>query len=300
MAADKIPVLIGIGEILWDMLPGGKQLGGAPANFAYHANALGGRGLPVSRIGDDELGREILARLERFGLDRGLVAVDPHHPTGTVDVHLDTHGVPQYVIHEKVAWDFLENSPQTFDLAARANVVCFGSLAQRSAGSRAAITEFVGAVPRGCLRIFDINLRQTYFSREVIDASLRMSDVLKLNDGELPTLVELLNLPVTESDALAELMSRYSLRLIALTRGGAGSTLIASDGAVSTHYGFPVEVADTVGAGDAFTAALALGLLAGWSLHQINDHANQVASYVCSQAGAMPAMPPNLAVLPRG
>jgi len=229
-----------------------------------------------------------------------LVAVDPHHPTGTVDVHLDTHGVPQYVIHEKVAWDFLENSPQTFDLAARANVVCFGSLAQRSAGSRAAITEFVGAVPRGCLRIFDINLRQTYFSREVIDASLRMSDVLKLNDGELPTLVELLNLPVTESDALAELMSRYSLRLIALTRGGAGSTLIASDGAVSTHYGFPVEVADTVGAGDAFTAALALGLLAGWSLHQINDHANQVASYVCSQAGAMPAMPPNLAVLPRG
>jgi fructokinase len=297
MTERKTPLLIGLGEILWDMLPGGKQLGGAPANFAYQANALGGRGVPVSRVGDDELGREILGRLERLGLERNFISVDPQHPTGTVDVRLDTQGVPQYLIHENVAWDCLENLPGSLELAPLADVVCFGSLAQRSAASRAAITDFLRAARSGCLRIFDINLRQKYFSREVIDDSLRISEVLKLNDGELPTLAEVLKLPVTESDAIAALMSRYSLRLVALTRGGAGSTLIAADGAVSTHYGFPVDVADTVGAGDAFTAALALGLIAGWSLHQINDHANQVASFVCSQAGAMPVMPLGLAVL---
>lgn len=297
MAAKTSPLLIGIGEILWDMLPGGKQLGGAPANFAYHANALGGRGVPVSRIGDDELGREIVARLERCGLERRFISTDSQHPTGTVDVHLDTKGVPQYIIHENVAWDFLESTPSALELSSQADAVCFGSLAQRSAASCDAIEKLVRSVPAGSLRIFDINLRQAYFSREVIDGSLGMSDVLKLNDGELPTLIGALNLPVTESDAISELMWRYSLRLVALTRGGAGSTLIASDGAVSTHYGFPVEVADTVGAGDAFTAALALGLIAGWSLHQINDHANQVASFVCSQAGAMPAMPASLKVL---
>ena len=293
-AQHQPPLLIGIGEILWDLLPGGKQLGGAPANFAYHASALGGRGIPVSRVGDDALGREILDRVEKLGLERRFIGVDPEHATGTVEVRLDARGVPQYVIHENAAWDFLAGEPPLIELAGQADAVCFGSLAQRSPVSRATIRRFLGSTRPQALRIFDINLRQKYFTRELIDELLGVSNVVKLNDQELPVVAEVLGLPRLEDDAIGGLMSRYPLRLIAFTRGGAGSTLYAADGTVSSHYGFPVEVADTVGAGDAFTAALALGLIAGRSLDEINAHANAVASYVCSQAGATPVMPPAL------
>ena len=284
-------LLVGIGEVLWDMLPGGKQLGGAPANFAYHANALGGRGVVVSRVGDDALGHELLARLDKLKLDHEFVRIDPAHPTGTVDVRIDREGVAQYVIHENVAWDFIEADASLLELAARADAVCFGSLGQRSAISRHSIRTFVRGTPARCLRVLDINLRQHYFSGELIDELLRLAGVLKLNDQELPVICRLLEIPADPDEACEQLLRRYSLRVIALTRGARGSTLYDSTGQVSFHPGFSVEVVDTVGAGDAFTAAMALGLLAGRSLESINAAANQIASFVCSQSGATPPIP---------
>ena len=284
------PLIVGLGEILWDLLPSGKQLGGAPANFAYHAQALGGESLVVSAVGKDELGREILGRLDALALNAMHVAVDGCHPTGTVTVALDRAGTPAYTIHEHVAWDFIPQAPQLLALAAETDAVCFGSLAQRSPVSRATIHAFLRATPAAALRIFDINLRQSFYSREVIDASLRLSNVLKLNHEELPRAAQLLAIAGDEMDVLRELSARYGLRLVALTRGARGSILYTQEG-VSGHAGFPAEVVDTVGAGDAFAAALALGLLRGHDLERINADANRVAAYVCSQPGATPLLP---------
>src|SRR5688572_24877390 len=186
------PIVVGIGEVLWDMLPGGKQLGGAPANFAYHANALGAEGVVVSRVGDDEPGREILRRLESLWLDTTYVTIDREHPTGRVDVRLDERGVPDYVIHEGVAWDFLEADARLLDLAARADAVCFGTLAQRSSTSRDAARAFLRATRPQCLRVFDVNLRQEYFDEQTVRELIGLSSVLKLNDAELPVLSRLL------------------------------------------------------------------------------------------------------------
>lgn len=284
--------MVGIGEILWDVLPGGKQLGGAPANFAYHANALGANGAVVSRVGDDEPGREILSRLDALGLDRRHLSIDPTHPTGRVDVRVDSAGVPRYVIHEPVAWDFLAADTPLLDLAGRADAVCFGTLAQRSPVSRGAIDSFLGATRPHCLRVFDVNLRQSFYSKEIIEAGLGAADVLKLNDEELPVVSELLALGRTEAASIGELTRRYSLRLVALTRGGRGSLLTSHDGRTSDHPGVAVQrIADTVGAGDAFTAALVMGLLAEVPLDRINDAANRLAAYVCTQPGATPAVP---------
>jgi fructokinase len=288
------PLLIGIGEILWDMLPGGKQLGGAPANFAYQADALGGRGVAVSRVGDDPLGHEILGRIQTLGLNARAIQIDPDHPTGTVDVRVDSAGVPQYVIHPNVAWDYLQIETPLLELARQADCVGFGSLAQRSAQTRATVYAFLEATRPDCLRIFDINLRQNYFSREVVHDLLSMSNALKLNDQELPVVAQLLGLGGDADGAIRELMNRYRLTLVALTRGSAGSRLYDADGAVFEHPGVEAQVVDTVGAGDAFTAALALGLLSNMPLDQINQRANQAAAYVCSQPGAMPAMPTEL------
>src|SRR5438874_7577468 len=248
------PLVVGIGEVLWDMLPGGRQLGGAPANFAYHAAALGARGAVASRVGGDDLGRDILARLEALGLDRSHVGTDPDHPTGRVDVRVDAAGVPEYLIHEPAAWDFIPDRRPLLDLARRADAVCFGSLAQRCAVSRDTIRHFLRATRPPCLRVFDINLRQSYFSREVVEESLRASDVLKLNDAELPVVSRLLDGAADERSAINLLLDRYPLRLVALTRGPHGSLLVARDGERSDHAGAPVtRLADTVGAGDAFT-----------------------------------------------
>ena len=287
--------IVGLGEILWDMLPGGKQLGGAPANFAYHANALGATGAVVSRVGDDEPGREILRRLDELGLNRRYVGVDPDHPTGRVNVRLDARGVPDYVIHQDVAWDFLANpgdDPALAGLARRCDAVCFGSLAQRGAVSRRSIAAFLDATGPRCLRVFDVNLRQSYYDRDTIDASLRRSGVLKLNETELPDLGKLLGVAGEGPAAVEELFRRYPmLSLVALTAGDRGSALYAAAGETSRHGGFPTEVADTVGAGDAFTAALVLGLLDDHDLGRINAFANRLASYVCSQPGATPPIP---------
>ncbi|MFW5857915.1 MAG: carbohydrate kinase family protein [Planctomycetota bacterium] len=285
------PRLLGLGELLWDLLPDGRQLGGAPANFAYHACALGGRGAVASCVGDDPLGREALERLDGLGVDRSAVAVDPERPTGTVSVALDAAGQPSYTIHEGVAWDAIPASGALLDRAAAADAICFGSLAQRSAASRATLRRALDAAQPACLRVFDINLRQAYYDRDVILASLEQADAFKVNDEELPVVARLLDLPAQTRPAMEALRARFDLRWVALTRGAAGSLLLA-DGAWAEHPGEPVAtVADTVGAGDAFTAALALGTLLGQAPEVRNAHANRVAAFVCAAAGATPALP---------
>ncbi|HUW20753.1 MAG TPA: carbohydrate kinase [Sedimentisphaerales bacterium] len=291
---DRKYVCVGLGEILWDMLPDGKQLGGAPANFAYHAQALGANAVVVSCVGDDELGKEILSRLEQLSLERNYIAIDKYHPTGTVTVELDENGKPDYTIHQDVAWDFIPSDAGLADLAARADAVCFGSLCQRSPVSRQTVRDFLRATRPDCIRIFDINIRQSYFDSQIVHAMLQLSNVLKLNDEELPVVAGLLGLTGNISDVLSQLTSMYSLRMIALTRGPNGSCLYTRR-QVCSHRGFPAQVADTVGAGDSFAAAIALGMLHGRTLAEINEFANRVASFVCSQPGATPKLPDALA-----
>lgn len=287
MAGSARALVLGLGEILWDLLPAGKQLGGAPANFAYHARALGVDGVPVSAVGEDELGREILGRLERIGLPRDFVATVSGYPTGTVEVKLRDRGVPEYIIHEDVAWDFIPQDQRLMELARMAQVICFGSLAQRSEASRATIQGLLMAAGPSCIRIFDINLRQKFYSRSIIESSLEKCQVLKLNDQELPVVAELFGLKGGGEEAARAILKRFSLRMVALTRGAQGSRLYTPQGAFD-HPGYPVEVVDTVGAGDSFTAALAVGLLREDSPDRINDSANRVAARVCGHRGAVP------------
>ncbi|MEA2736224.1 MAG: fructokinase [Humisphaera sp.] len=281
---------IGLGEVLWDLLPTGKQLGGAPANFSFHAQQLGARSAVVSAVGRDAPGDEIFAQLGELGIDTQHVAVDDKHATGVVTVTLDSAGVPSYVIEPGAAWDFLPASPAWMDAARDADVVCFGSLAQRSPMSRETIRAFLRATPRDCLRIFDINLRQSFYDADVIRHSLQLANVLKINDQELPVVAKLLDYAGNEAIVVRRLIEDFSLRLIALTRGERGSTLVALE-ETNGHLGLPAKLVDTVGAGDAFTAAVAIGLLRGESLPRINHAANRLAAYVCSQAGATPAIP---------
>lgn len=284
--------VVGLGEILWDLLPGGKELGGAPANFAYHAQALGAKSKVISAVGADDLGYEIIDRLNRAKLDGTCISIDPDHPTGTVSVTLDSDGKPTYVIHAPVAWDFIPWSDALGQVAAQADAVCFGSLCQRSGVSRATVGRFLKSMPEESLKVFDINMRQHYYSMDVIKESLELSNVMKLNDEELPVLISMFTLSDDSSDALCELVDIYNLKLIALTRGSQGSILCTPE-QISEHPGYPaVKIADTVGAGDSFTAAIVMGLLNGIDLDRINDSANRLASYVCSQKGAMPASIP--------
>lgn len=293
MGSDNSYTLVGLGEILWDMLPTGKQLGGAPANFAYHAQALGANGVVASCIGDDELGKEVLSWLGGLGLDCRYIAVDKAHPTGTVTVKLDEKGEPDFTIHENVAWDFIPLSADLLELAARTDAVCFGSLCQRLEVSRDTVRRFLQATKPDCLRVFDINIRQSFYNKDIVHAMLGLSNVLKLNDEELPIVAKLLYITGCQSDILSQLTQRYKLRLIALTRGAGGSRLYAQE-QDSSHPGFAAQVADTVGAGDSFTAMMTLGLLRGEDLDKTNKDANRVASYVCSQSGATPELPADL------
>lgn len=285
--------ILGIGEVLWDLLPSGRQLGGAPANFTWHAHALGGVARMISRVGDDALGHEIIARWQKLGLPVETLSVDAEAPTGTVSVALGDDGQPRYTIHEGVAWDRIVADDAALAAAREADAVCFGTLAQRSGPSRQAIRALVEATRPAALRIFDINLRPPSFTAEVITESLALANVLKLNDHELPVLAEFFELSGAPAEQMAALARRFELRLVALTRGGHGS-LLCADGATSEHPGLPTTVCDTVGAGDAFTAALTLGLLRRWPLDEINERANEIAAFVCSQPGAMPALPDEL------
>lgn len=291
-----MPLLMGLGELLWDLLPQGSMLGGAPANYAVTARSLGASAAVISRIGSDENGKKAISQLAKLGLNVDRIQVDPRLPTGTVSVSLDDFGHPQYTIHENVAWDFIHKVPSALNLARSADSICFGSLAQRSETSRQAIYEILQHSHPKALRIFDVNLRQDYFSRVVLEQSLQLCNVLKISDEELPRFVECLGLEGSGEAVLQRIATEYDLILTALTRGGKGSFLVRGS-EMSDHPGVATKVVDTIGAGDAFTAAMTLGILAGLELDIINERANRVAAFVCSQSGATPTFPPELAGL---
>jgi fructokinase len=284
------PRIAALGEVLWDLLPSGKELGGAPANFVLHARRLGAEAVLVSRVGRDSLGRELLQRLAETGMPLNHIGQDGSHPTGTVDVQLDPRGQPRYTIQKNAAWDFIPWEPALERLAGRVDAVCFGSLGQRAPGSRAAIERFLASTKKTCVRVFDINLRPPHYTVEIIRRSLEKATVLKLNQDELELLGGLLGDKGSETQRLKRLQQRFGLALIALTRGERGSRLVAPDGDCE-HPGFPVSVKDTVGAGDAFTAALTLGWLQGLGLEEINAGANRTAAEVCGHKGAWLSLP---------
>lgn len=282
--------VIGIGEVLWDLLPTGPQLGGAPANFAYHAQALGARACVGTRVGNDNLGNAIRQRFEEQGIADGTVQVDEEAPTGTVTISLSGKGIPHFTIHKQVAWDRLAVTQKLLTAVREADAICFGTLAQRSEPSRTSIQRLVAAASADALRVLDINLRQNYYSRKVIEASLCLANVLKLNDLELPIIASLFKLTGSIRDQIEQLSQKFGLRLVALTRGPAGSLLYQA-GQWSDCPSVPIAVVDTVGAGDAFTAAMVLGLLQKNRLDEINTLADEVARYVCSCNGATPPLP---------
>jgi fructokinase len=294
MVSDSRTIL-GLGEALWDLLPQGKQLGGAPANFAYMSALLGHRAMVASRVGQDALGVELRQRLAELKVDGSHLQVDPARATGTVRVHLDRQGQPSYEITQDVAWDFLEWTPSWQRLAAQADVICFGSLAQRSTTARGTISAFLSASRPDAIRIFDVNLRQEFFSSEILAQSLRLASVAKLNDAELPVVARQLGCDLRDEKSSAERLRReFGLELVSITRGARGSLLVR-DGESDEHAGFAVRVVDLVGAGDAFTAALAHHLMGGSSLGVMNRAANRMGAWVASQCGATP--PPDAALL---
>lgn len=284
------PQVLGIGEILWDLLPSGPKLGGAPANFTYHAQAMGAKALPISQVGDDALGMKILSKLDAMQVSTAGIAIDAQHATGTVTVELADDGQPRFTIHDGVAWDHLAIDDSLEKLVLTADAVCFGTLAQRREPSRGTIQALVRATPATALRVFDVNLRQNFYSRELLHDSLELSNVLKLNDAELPIVSDLLGISGDARQQIAGLCERYDLRLLACTRGGEGS-LIYRQGEWCEHPGLPANVRDTIGAGDSFTASITMGMLLGWTLEEISDAANRVAAYVCSCDGATPELP---------
>ena len=282
--------VIGIGEVLWDLMPDGPQLGGAPANFACHARALGASASVVSRVGDDDYGRMILERFQKLGLPQETVQIDDAAPTGVVKVTLNGHGVPHFIIQEDVAWDKLMVTRPAIQAVSEADAICFGTLAQRSRGSHATIQQLVNMAPPKATRVFDINLRQAFYTRDVIEQSLRLANVLKLNDTELPVLAKMFDLGDSPKKQIEQVSQRFKLRLVVLTSGSLGS-LLYQEGRWSEQSPSAVQVMDTVGAGDAFAAALVMGLLHGMDLDELHTCASEVAGYVCSQAGATPALP---------
>ncbi len=280
--------VVGLGEVLWDVLPARTCLGGAPANFAYITTLMGDRGIVVSSVGEDSRGVEALRLMEELGLDIDHVQTDRQHPTGCVQVTVDGKGVAEYQIAKPVAWDYLEWTLDWQHLAEKADAVCFGSLAQRSEASRSTIRKFLRATPQHTLKVFDVNLRQAYFCRETICESMELADLVKLNDEELPRVMSLCNLPHKDEQSSAQqLIDKFKLKLMCITRGDHGSLLV-SGAQASEHPGFRVKVADTVGSGDAFTAGLVHEYLHGASLSLMNEVANLVGAWVASEVGAMP------------
>lgn len=282
----KKPKIVGIGELLWDVLPGGRRMGGAPVNFAFYAREGGADAHVVSAVGTDESGTELLDRISRLGIDTSAVERNDH-PTSTVEVTLDGAGVPTYRIREEVAWDYIVQTPATDAAVAGADAICWGTLAQRNAVSRASIGEIIAAAPEGCLRLFDINLRLDYYDETVIRQSLEAADILKLNEDELPVVARYFSLGNDPEQAIRQLLKRFALRYVVFTEGSRGSRITAADGETSYMETPRVKVADTVGAGDAFTAAFAVSLLNRLPLTACHRRAVEVAAFVCTQHGAI-------------
>ncbi|HOV83796.1 MAG TPA: carbohydrate kinase [Paludibacteraceae bacterium] len=285
-------IIVGIGEILWDVLPTGKVLGGAPANFAYHISQLGFDGFAVSAIGNDELGEEIIENLHKKNMNFIIEKVP--FPTGTVQVTLNDAGIPCYEICENVAWDNIPFTEEMKKLAQETKAVCFGSLAQRHPVSRQTIQQFLDTVPQEALKIFDVNLRQHFYSKELIDYSLKKCNILKINDEEILLLSQLFDWnEKSDIDICKRLLRDYSLDMIVLTKGTNGSCVVTPH-EISAKPTPIVEVADTVGAGDAFTAGFVAGILKGKSVPDAHELAVEISAFVCTQQGAMPALPQEL------
>ena len=285
-------IIVGLGEALWDCLPEGRKIGGAPANFAYHASQFGYEAHAVSAVGNDALGDETIEALKTNGLKLCMPRVD--FPTGQVLVSLDEDGVASYDIKEGSAWDNIPFTPEMEQLAGRCSAVCFGSLAQRNEVSRNAIYRFLNATPKGCMRIFDINLRQNFYSKEVIQESLRRCNVMKINDEELVIIGRMFGYPGLDIENKCWLiLGKYNLDMLVLTCGVNGS-YVFSKGAMSFLETPKVEVADTVGAGDSFTGAFVASILSGKTTPEAHRIGVNVSAYVCTQNGAMPAIPEEL------
>src|SRR5581483_4200192 len=283
-------LMIGLGEVLWDLLPSGKVLGGAPANFAYMSSVLGDQGIVASRVGNDDLGQDACRVMQELGLSTAYLQQDELHETGTATVSIDTGGQPNFTIKNSVAWDFLDWSPQWEELSSRTDVVCFGSLAQRSEKSAATIERFLRNTPKNTLRVCDANLRESFYTQGVLRRSFQYADIVKLNDQELLQVSYIFKLGSGTHEMLAQrLLHLCDLRLVCITCGSRGSLLVTEGEAVE-HKGFRVTVADAVGAGDAFTACLAHHYLRGHSLQEISESANRFASWVATQRGATPSI----------
>lgn len=287
-------IIVGMGEVLWDVLPEGKKVGGAPANFAYHVSQFGLESRVVSAVGADKLGEEIRRNFDAKGLHQEIATVP--YPTGSVQVTLDPDGIPCYDIKENVAWDNIPFTESLFELAQHTRAICFGSLAQRNAVSRQTINRFLDAMPdaEDVYKIFDINLRQGFYTQEIIRDSLQRCNILKINDEELLVLSRIFNCPGTDlQDKCCSLLSQYGLKILILTCGVNGSHVF-TPGKASFVETPRVEVADTVGAGDSFTAGFISSLIRGNSIPDAHQVAVRVSAHVCTQNGAMPELPPHL------
>jgi fructokinase len=297
-------LILGIGELLWDVLPDGMRLGGAPANFAVMAGRLGDRAAILSRIGRDELGRQAVDRLDPMPVETSFLEVDPAHETGRVTVGF-VGDEPHFTIHQPAAWDFLELSDEWVQLVEQADAICFGSLAQRNLQARQTIQTLAAETSAACIRVFDVNLRAPFYSPEVLQESLELATVVKMNAAEALLVLELLDLAADEQPASDEpriaaehlrsaavrLLEEFpTLQLAAITRGNQGSLLATRD-EWDDHPGFPVKIADGIGAGDAFTAAMTHYMLRGADLATLNEAPNLWGGWMASQSGAMPALP---------
>lgn len=289
MAAKKI---IGIGEVLYDVLPEGAKLGGAPANFAFHVNQFGFESLAISAVGADKLGDKALETFDSVGLKYIIPRVG--YPTGTVNVSLDAKGVPTYSFTPDVAWDYIPLSATILEAAADCRAVCFGTLAQRSKESRKTILGFLDATPEECVKIYDINLRLHFYSKEIITESLDRADILKINDEELDIVAPMFGIEATDIEARCRaIATKFSLKMVILTCGTQGSYVFA-EGESSFMPTPKVKVADTVGAGDSFTGAFTASTLSGKSVREAHELAVKVSAFVCTKAGAMPKIPDSL------
>lgn len=287
-------IVVGIGEVLWDVLPDGKKTGGAPANFAYHVSQFGIDSCAVSAVGRDELGTELMAAINEKGVKHHFDTVP--YPTGTVQVRIDGAGIPQYEIKENVAWDNIPYTAALENLAKHTRAVCFGSLAQRSAVSRDTINRFLDAMPQGDGRpvVFDVNLRLNYYNNDILRQSMRRCNILKINDEELAEVSRLFGYPDNGVQKnCRRLLDEYDLRILILTCGTDGSYVFTPEG-MSFRQTPKVVVADTVGAGDSFTAAFVAGLLKGLNVEEAHEKAVATSAYVCTRYGAMPALPADI------